>query len=194
MLYDGPPHADEADSTLASNSPKRHSLPGTAPGIVDKNEGMRLIDLETEEEERERDGVRIVLGKYAKVFKFLFNKYAMSRAQHMKVENFEYFGDKSINLAEICKLMRDHDLLALATHNNSLLTHISSTNRDSSSYMQKITKEQIQVLMRLLNLKNFKRQDISALNFNHFMDFIPQIAYLACQKSQGYLSLPDMIL
>jgi hypothetical protein len=33
----------------------------------------------------------------------------------MKVENFEYFGDKSINLAEISKLMRDHDLLALAT-------------------------------------------------------------------------------
>ena len=29
----------------------------------------------------------------------------------MKVENFEYFGDKSINLAEICKLLRDHDLL-----------------------------------------------------------------------------------
>jgi hypothetical protein len=58
----------------------------------------------------------------------------------MKVENFEYFGDKSINLAEICKLMRDHDLLALATH-NSLLNHVSTTNRDNTSNLSKITKE-----------------------------------------------------
>ena len=71
-----------------------------------------MIDLENEEEERDRDGVRLILTKYSKVFKFLFNKYALSRAQHMKVENFEYFGDKTINLPEICKLLRDHELLA----------------------------------------------------------------------------------
>ncbi len=48
--------------------------------------------------------------------------------------------------------------------------------------------------MRLLNLKNFKRQDISALSFNHFMDLIPQVAYLACSKTMSHLSLPDMIM
>ena len=36
--------------------------------------------LDEEEEERDRDGVKILLQKYSKVFKFLFNKYAMSRA------------------------------------------------------------------------------------------------------------------
>jgi hypothetical protein len=45
-----------------------------------KDEGVRLIDLENDEEDRDRDGVRILLTKYSKVFKFLFNKYAMSRA------------------------------------------------------------------------------------------------------------------
>lgn len=41
---------------------------------------MRLIDLDLEEEEREKDGVKIILQKYQKPFKFLFNKYAMSRS------------------------------------------------------------------------------------------------------------------
>ena len=41
-----------------------------------------MIDLENEEEERDRDGVRLLMTKYSKVFKFLFNKYALSRAQH----------------------------------------------------------------------------------------------------------------
>ena len=58
----------------------------------------------------------------------------------MKVENFEYFGDKSINLAEICKLLREHDLLALSTH-NSILNHVSTTSRENISSLSKITKE-----------------------------------------------------
>ena len=79
VLYDGPPNIEE-DEQHTGVSPKRHSLPGTAAGIVNKNEGMRLIDLDNEEEERDRDGVKIILTKYSKVFKFLFNKYALSRA------------------------------------------------------------------------------------------------------------------
>jgi hypothetical protein len=58
----------------------------------------------------------------------------------MKVENFEYFGDKSINLAEICKLMRECELLALSTQ-NSLLNHVSATSRENISSLSKITKE-----------------------------------------------------
>jgi hypothetical protein len=118
-----------------------------------------------------------LLSKYSKVFKFLFNKYAMSRAQHMKVENFEYFGDKSINLAEICKLLRDHELL----HSTSVSAASSTTSTSREvSVLQKLTKDQVASLIRLLNLKNFKRQDLSALSFNHFMDLIPQLAYVAC--------------
>lgn len=138
MLYEGPPENIEPGRV----SPKRHSLPGTAATVDKSDTGVRLIDLDNEEEERDRDGVRITLTRYSKVFKFLFNKYAMSRAQHMKVENFEYFGDKSINLAEICKLMREHELLALSTH-NSILNHVSATTRENISSLSKITKEQI---------------------------------------------------
>jgi len=70
-----------------------------------------------------------LLTKYSKVFKFLFNKYALSRAQHSKVENFEYFGDKTINLAELSKLLRDHDLLS-STSVSSVSTAVA-TSRDA---------------------------------------------------------------
>jgi hypothetical protein len=56
----------------------------------------------------------------------------------MKVEKFEYFGDKSINLAEISKLLRDHELLASNTSSNA--TSIASTSREISA-LSKINKD-----------------------------------------------------
>jgi hypothetical protein len=57
-----------------------------AHSLLNKGNGeaanLRLIDLENEEEERDRDGVKILLTKYNKLFKFLFNKYALSGSQH----------------------------------------------------------------------------------------------------------------
>ena len=66
---------------MRNNSAKRFSMP-SQPSNKIKEEGLKLIDLENEEEERDRDGVRLLMTKYSKVFKFLFNKYALSRAQH----------------------------------------------------------------------------------------------------------------
>ena len=54
--------------------------------------------------------MKIILAKYNKTFKFLFNKYAMSRTMHKKVKNFDYYSDKTINIAEINKMLRDHDV------------------------------------------------------------------------------------
>jgi hypothetical protein len=34
----------------------------------------------------------------------------MSRSQHKKIQEFEYYGDKTINIAEINKLLKDHDI------------------------------------------------------------------------------------
>ena len=43
-------------------------------------ESLKLLDLELDEEDRDRDGVRIILAKYSKLFKYYFNKYALSRS------------------------------------------------------------------------------------------------------------------
>ena len=83
MLYEPsnpiPEETVEEDFTQRNGSANRFSMPA-APTQKLKEEGVRLIDLDNDEEDRDRDGVRILLTKYSKVFKFLFNKYAMSRA------------------------------------------------------------------------------------------------------------------
>ena len=83
-------------------------------------DGLKLIDLDNDEEDRDRDGVKLILAKYSKIFKFLFNKYALSRSSHQKVDIFEQQGDKLINVAEICKLLRDHDLIASLSQTSML--------------------------------------------------------------------------
>jgi len=107
---------------------------------------MRLIDLE-EEEERDKEGVKILLRKYTKLLKFLFNKYAMSRSAHKRVESFDYYSDKTINVAELSKLLRDHD--------SSLPS-----------------KDELQTIVRLLNMKLVKRSDLTALDYGGFVQFL----------------------
>ncbi len=75
-------------------------------------DGLKLIDLENEEEQRDRDGVKIILTKYSKVFKYLFNKYAHSCGSHQKIEGFEQFGEKIISVAEISKMLKDYEIMA----------------------------------------------------------------------------------
>ena len=65
----------------------------------------------------------------------------MTRSQHKKIQNFEYFSDKSINVAEMNKLLRDHDI----TQNM-------------------LNKDQLQVLVRLV-----KRLDLGALDQAAYM-------------------------
>jgi hypothetical protein len=113
---------------------------------------MKLINLEEDEEERDRDGVKILMQKYSKLFKYYFNKYALSRAQHSKVDKWEYYGDKQINVTEMCKLLRDHDLLA-SLANNSVMNQVVATYENSSAY-QKLNKDQVGALVRLVNIKN----------------------------------------
>jgi hypothetical protein len=79
-------------------------------------------------------------------------------------------------LAEICKLLRDHDLLASLSETSILAQVVVS--KENAFALLKIPKDHVQTLMRLLNLKNIKRQDLSALNFNHFMELVPQMAFL----------------
>lgn len=115
-------------------NPKRHSLPA-APGAGQNKhiEGMKLVDLDNEEEDRDRDGVKILMQKYNKLFKFLFNKYALSSVQYQKIQKFEQYNDKLINVAELCKLLRDHDLLASLTQ-TSIMTQVVTTSEMASAY------------------------------------------------------------
>lgn len=74
-----------------------------------KAEDMKLIDLDNEEEDRDRDGVKMILQKYNKVFRFLFNKYALS-LQSVSKSSFEQYPDKQMSVAEMQKLLKEHEL------------------------------------------------------------------------------------
>ena len=137
---------------------------------VAQDREVRLVNLETDEEDRDRDGVKIILHKYNKVFKFLFNKYAMSRSTHKKVQSFDYYSDKTINVAELSKLLRDHDFKP-----------------------SQVNKDQLQSLVRLINLKINKRADLSALDFVGFMEWIVQISLVVFDNTEYGMTLPQMV-
>lgn len=59
------------------------SLPpgGVTRDVHPRDLKLKLLDLETEEEQRDADGVALVLQKYSKLLKFLFGKYSMTRTK-----------------------------------------------------------------------------------------------------------------
>lgn len=90
-----------------------------------QNANLKIFNLD-DEEDRDKDGVRILLTKYSKIFKFLFHKYAYCGTQTSKLESFEQISDKSIGISEICKFLADHDLL-VSLASSAILTQIVAT-------------------------------------------------------------------
>lgn len=74
-----------------------------APEIV-------LFDFQ-EEEQRDVEAIKIFMKKYSKLWKFYFNKYANIGFSAKEIRNFDMLNDKhnTINLAELLKLLKDHD-------------------------------------------------------------------------------------
>ncbi len=70
VLYQAPQDTPKNDTNIQIQKPSKFQ----------PLDDIRLLDLDLEEEDRDRDGVKILLQKYQKPFKFLFNKYAMSRS------------------------------------------------------------------------------------------------------------------
>jgi hypothetical protein len=101
------------------------------------------------EEARDSAAVQICFQRYSKFVKFLFGKYAMTRAQITKAANFDAYADKTINLAEMTRLFRDH-------------------NVDT----QLLSKSMLSDLIRLVNSYCLGKNDLSDLDYKHFTDFL----------------------
>ena len=99
---------------------------------------MKLVDLDLEEE-RDKQAVLLLMKKYSKLWRNLFSKYANSCFSTKQINNFDQLGDKynTMNLAEMTKMLRDHD-----------------------TYPQLISKEQLQCLFRLINTKVANSNDL----------------------------------
>ena len=70
------------------------------------NRNNVLIHFEAEEEDRERDAVKLVVQKYVQLFKYLFDKYT----SHQKRQPSDFMSEKTIRIMEVIKLFRDHNI------------------------------------------------------------------------------------
>lgn len=127
---------------------------------------IELFDFE-EEEERDVDAIKIFMKKYAKLWKFFFDKYANMCFSGKHIRNFDQLNDKlnTINLAELIKLLKDHDL--------------------GKEYM---TREELTAIIRLVNFKKILKSDLTALNYAGFLEWIVQAAIFMFTKPPEDLS------
>jgi hypothetical protein len=83
------------------------------------------------------------MGKYSKLFKILFNKYANTLRNHTVEDDFLRKDEKSklLNLGEVIKFAKDHNIMS-----------------------DLLTKDELQSIIRLINLKDNRKGDSSTLS------------------------------
>jgi len=121
---------------------------------------IELFDFE-EEEIRDVEAIKIFMKKYSKLWKFYFNKYANMCYSVKHIRNFEQLNDKlnTINMAEMLKLLKEHGF--------------------DKKY---ITKEELSVIIRQVNFKKIKKNDLTALNYAGFLEWIIQVSMFVFTK------------
>jgi hypothetical protein len=70
---------------------------------------IELIEID-EEEDREKEAIKLFYKKYNKIFKFLFNKYANTGFSLQQKNTFESINKRrvTISMAEITKMLKEH--------------------------------------------------------------------------------------
>jgi hypothetical protein len=125
------------------------------------------------EEQRDAEAVQACMKKYHKLWRNLFSKYANTGFTTKVQGNFDQINDKSntINYPEITKLLRDHGMLP-----------------------QFIIKEEVLVLLRLINTVKFGlKAETNALDYNGYLLLFPQIAFLSFSRPPRDLSFMPLV-
>lgn len=140
---------DEGEVEKFKMNEKKHGLPE-----------IELFDFE-EEEQREVEAIKIFMKKYSKLWRFYFNKYANMCFSAKSIKNFDQLNDKhnTINLAELLKLMKDHDF--------------------DKRY---ITIEELGAIIRLVNFKKINKSDLTAMDYPGFLEWIIQTSIYVFTK------------
>jgi len=126
-------------------------------GLLDQGDWERqrpkiseLLDLEYEEQ-RDIEAVRACMKKHSRLWKNLFSKYANTGFTTKQQQSFDQIGVKThtINYPEATKLFKDHSMLP---------TYIS--------------KEEVQQLVRLINLKEGKKEETYMVDYPGYLNLI----------------------
>ena len=105
--------------------------------------------------------------KFSRLWKNLFSKYANTGFTTKLLSNFDQIGMKAqtINYPEATKLLKDHAMLP---------TYIS--------------KEEVQSLVKLINMKDGKKEETYTVDYNGYLTLLQQAAFLAFSRPPRDLS------
>ena len=110
---------------------------------------LHLVNLD-EEEERDREMINQFMKKYAKIWKFMFQRYANQAYSSKGKSDFDALAQKTshINQAEITKMLKEHN-----------------------TYPLLISKDEIASLIRLINLRTQAEGTpfLAMLDYNQFL-------------------------
>jgi len=132
---------------------------------------IEVIHLDNEEQ-RDKDVVLILLRRYHKVIKHLFNSYSNTGFSMEGKDTFENYSKKSstINIPELVKMLNDHDCQKL------------------------IDKEELKALVRLVNTDLCKRLEVTNLTASGFEQFLIQLAiFIFGRPPQNLSHLPIFV-
>lgn len=74
--------------------------------------GFSLVEFDKNEEDRERDSVRLVLQKYTGLLRFLFDKFTVKHEIKRRMEQVRsrVISERVLSLTELMKMFREHNM------------------------------------------------------------------------------------
>mmetsp|Transcript_33174 Transcript_33174/g.30105 ORF Transcript_33174/g.30105 Transcript_33174/m.30105 type:complete len:183 (+) Transcript_33174:2419-2967(+) len=139
---------------------------------MEKKHGLPEIEIIAldQEEDRDRQVVNILMRKYFKVIKHLFNSYSNSGFSTENKDTFASFGKKlaTINTAELWKLLQDYEVSKF------------------------VNRDEFKVLIKNVNTQLMERYEMTNLTFHGFEHFLIQFSIFAFgrpPKNLGHLPI-----
>ena len=91
-------------------------------------DGITLVNFEFEEEERERDAMRLVVFRNQNLFKYLFCKYTSMGQLNKRKGSIESIGDRLITIVEIQRFFKDSGIDSTLISQKELTTLVKLIN------------------------------------------------------------------
>lgn len=91
-------------------------------------DGITLVNFEFEEEDRERDAMRLVVFRNQNLFKYLFCKYTSMGQLNKRKGSVESAGDRLITFVEIQRFFKDSGIDSTLLSQKELTTLVKMIN------------------------------------------------------------------
>lgn len=91
-------------------------------------DGITLVNFEFEEEDRERDAMRLVVFRNQNLFRYLFCKYTSMGQLNKRKGSVESTGDRLISIVEIQRFFKDSGIDSTLISQKELTTLVKMIN------------------------------------------------------------------